>query len=167
MQKRSLFTLIIFIVSFSLMACQLAEKPNLPDNNNTNDIGRYNNNNNNMNNDMNMDNNMSARAENIADSVVDIAGVDDATVVITGDTALVGVDIAGKDNGEVTDNLKRSIINVVKKVDNRIDNVVVTASPDFFDRIDNIARDINRGKPLSGFVDEVNEIIRRVAPTAD
>lgn len=153
------------------MACQPAEKPNLPDNNNTNDIGRYNNNNNNMNNnmnnDMNMDNNMSARAENIADSVVDIAGVDDATVVITGDTALVGVDIAGKDNGEVTDNLKRSIINVVKKVDNRIDNVVVTASPDFFDRIDNIARDINRGKPLSGFVDEVNEIIRRVAPTAD
>lgn len=54
----------------------------------------------------------------------------------------------------------------VRNADRDITRVSVSADPDIFTRIDNIARDIGRGRPLSGFGDEIEEIIRRITPGA-
>lgn len=160
----AVFTLIF---SVFLVGCRGAEKPNLPrtkqeDRNIIdNEIERK---------DLDIveeksDKALSTRAEKIADSIVDLPGVDDATVVITGNTALVGVDIEDELEGKVVTDLKKQIVTRVKQIDKNIENVTVTADPDLFERIDDIAQEINRGRGMNEFTDEVKEIIRRITPS--
>lgn len=109
--------------------------------------------------------NLTARAERIADAVANMEEVRSATVVITDTTALVGVTLARNTNDVATD-LKRRIEDVVTQTDREIDRVAVTADPDLITRIRNVADETGRGRPLSGFGREVEEIIRRIIPNA-
>lgn len=143
---------------------------------------RMNPNNNNNNNNMNMDTRMApndtqgtndgmtgdlaSRADRIANEVTKHNEVRSATVVITENTALVGVNLTSGTKGELNAEIKRQIEDAVKKADNGIERVSVTADPDLFTRIENIAKDIGQGRPLSGFGQEVEEIIRRITPGA-
>ncbi|QUH26781.1 YhcN/YlaJ family sporulation lipoprotein [Serpentinicella alkaliphila] len=111
------------------------------------------------------DGNLTARAERIADAVAKMEEVRSAYVVITDTTALVGVALAGNTNDVATD-LKRRIEDVVTKTDREIDRVAVTADPDLITRIRNVADETGRGRPLSGFGREVEEILRRIIPNA-
>jgi len=43
--------------------------------------------------------------------------------------------------------------------------VGVSADPDIWKRIVSMADDIEDGKPLSGFANEIEEIFRRIAPS--
>lgn len=112
----------------------------------------------------NVDTNLSDRAEDIARKVANLNDVNSATVVISGDTALVGVDMKNNLEGKITDDLKRKVEKVVKDTDDKIDNVSVTADPDLYKRLDNMARDIRNGKPISGFSKEIQEMLRRITP---
>lgn len=105
-----------------------------------------------------------ARSSYIARKVEDFNEVDEASVLITGDTALVGVKTKDNVKGEITTDLKQKIENKVKNTDNRIKNVAVTASPDIATRIRDMTFDIERGRPLSGFAVEIKEILRRITP---
>lgn len=109
-------------------------------------------------------NNMIARSQHIADKVAAMSEVEKAAVVITGNTALVGVTIEGATEGKLSDQVKKNIETTVKASDKAIDNVVVTADPDLFDRIRIMMSDIAKGKPLSGFAKEINEMINRITP---
>ncbi|SHH70600.1 sporulation lipoprotein, YhcN/YlaJ family [Caloranaerobacter azorensis DSM 13643] len=168
-KNKLLITLVIFtmLITVFTYGCRKAEKPNLPSpkqedrNIIDNEIERK---------DLEdvkekTDKTLSARAEKIADSIVDLPGVNDATVVITGNTALVGVDIEKELEGKVVTDLKKQIVTRVKQTDKDIKNVTVTADPDLFERIDDIAQEINRGRGMSEFADEVKEIIRRITPS--
>ena len=119
-----------------------------------------------LDNDMgNNDNNsMTERSKKIANKVVELNDIKSATVIITGDTALVGVNIPNNSSGKVTKELKDKVQNKVKDTDKNIDNVMVTADPDLIKRIDNVGNDIRSGKPLSGLGNEIEEIIRRITP---
>ena len=126
-------------------------------------------NNNNFNNNMDTDlnnnrNNNVALARKIADRVEDIEGVNRAYVLISGDMAIVGVDMDSNLEGQVTNALKQRIERAVKKVDNNIVNVGVTADPDLLTRIRNMFKDMHDGNPIEGFVDEFQEIFRRITP---
>lgn len=110
--------------------------------------------------------NMSGRTSRIIREVENIRDVRNATVVITDRTALVGVDLTSGTKGELNREIKREIEDAVKRADRDITKVSVSADPDIFKRIDNIARDIGTGRPLSGFGREIEEIIRRITPGA-
>lgn len=105
-----------------------------------------------------------ARSSYIARKVEDFNEVDEASVLITGDTALVGVKTKDNVKGEITTDLKQKIETKIKNTDNRIKNVAVTASPDIATRIRDMTFDIERGRPLSGFAVEIKEILRRITP---
>lgn len=107
---------------------------------------------------------MVARSRNIANQVAAMPEVEKAAVVITGNTALVGVTIKGSVEGKLSDQVKKKIETTVKTVDKGIKNVVVTADPDLFDRIRLMMNDIAKGKPVSGFTREINEMINRITP---
>lgn len=109
--------------------------------------------------------NMNSRADRIIREVEDIRDVRRATVVITDRTALVGVDLTSGTKGEVNSAIRDQIEDAVKRVDRDINRVSITADPDLFTRIGNMARDIGRGRPLSGFGTEIEEIMRRITPT--
>lgn len=110
--------------------------------------------------------NMTDKADKIAAEVTKVKDVKSATVVITGNTALVGINMTSGTKGTLNAQVKESVEDAVKAVDKNITRVSVTADPDLFTRIENIAKDIGNGKPLSGFGQEIEEIIRRVTPGA-
>lgn len=120
--------------------------------------------NNNLNTDMNNNGNNVELSRRIADRVEDIQGVNKAYVLISGNTAIVGVDMDNNAEGQVTRNLKQKIEKAVKRVDNNIDNVSVTADPDLLTRIQNMFEDMDKGNPIRGFTDEFQEILRRITP---
>ncbi len=65
---------------------------------------------------------------------------------------------------EVTDEVKNQIADIVQDVDNDIENVYVSTSPDFFDLTHNYVNDMNDGKPIRGFFDQIGNTIERIFP---
>ncbi len=104
------------------------------------------------------------RARRIADKVADLKEIDSATCIISGNTAIIGVQFGEQYKGKMTDEIKKKIDQVVKKTDARINRVAVTADPDLVSRINDIFKDIGQGRPLSGFVKEINELLNRIQP---
>jgi len=105
------------------------------------------------------------RAQDLAEKIGEMKDVNAATVVITENQAWVGVDLAANLEDEMTDEMKNEITSLVKKEDKEIDTVYVTADADSVTRIKNIAKDVADGKPISGFINELNEIGRRITPS--
>lgn len=65
---------------------------------------------------------------------------------------------------EVSDDIKRQIADIVRSVDRDIDNVYVSTNPDFLDLITNYANDVDRGRPVGGFFDQIGNMIDRLFP---
>jgi len=107
---------------------------------------------------------MQERAELLADAAAEQKEIESATCLITGNTALIGVQFDKQYKGELTDRIKKAVEEKVKAKDDRIKRVIVTADPDMVSRIEDIFKDIGKGKPLSGFVKEINEMINRIQP---
>jgi YhcN/YlaJ family sporulation lipoprotein len=108
---------------------------------------------------------LSKRADRIAKNVTKLNDVNSTTVVISGNTALVGVDIKDNVEGKITNNLKRRVEKTVRDTDKNITNVSITADADLYRRISNMATDIKNGRPISGFANEIQEILRRITPS--
>lgn len=110
------------------------------------------------------DDDYTERVENIAERAAELKEIESATCVITGNTALVGVQFNDQYKGGVTDRIKEKVERVCKDEDPEIDRVIVTADPDVFARIEDILRDIGEGRPVSGFAEEIEELINRIQP---
>ena len=65
---------------------------------------------------------------------------------------------------DLTDDVKNDITDIVKSVDDDIDNVYVSTNPDFFDLTNNYVDDMNDGKPVRGFFDQFGNMIERLFP---
>ncbi|MBC5636575.1 YhcN/YlaJ family sporulation lipoprotein [Ornithinibacillus sp. BX22] len=112
-------------------------------------------------------------AEEAADLIVQrINVIDNAYVLTTDNNAYVAAELDTHQNGnnlnhkdgELTDEVKEKISSIVKSVDNNIDNVYVSTNPDFMDLADNYARDVDEGRPIEGFFEEIGNMIERVFP---
>src|SRR5699024_6997837 len=65
---------------------------------------------------------------------------------------------------EVTDDTKREIKDIIQDEDNDIDHVYVSTNPDFMNLANNYADDMNAGKPVRGFFDQIGNMVERVFP---
>ncbi|MGV8145133.1 MAG: YhcN/YlaJ family sporulation lipoprotein [Alkaliphilus sp.] len=110
------------------------------------------------------DGDFARRTEKIKNEVEKLKDVKSASVVISENTALVGVNLTEDTKAELNTDIKNDIEDAVKKADREIDRVSITADPDLLSRIENIGKEIGRGRPLSGFGREIEEIVRRVTP---
>jgi hypothetical protein len=71
-------------------------------------------------------------------------------------------------NSDVPTQTKQKIIDKVRSLSNpSLHHVYVSANPDLVHIFENYARDVKKGKPLSGAVDEFNIIVQRIFPTTD
>ncbi|WP_053955893.1 YhcN/YlaJ family sporulation lipoprotein [Inediibacterium massiliense] len=93
-----------------------------------------------------------------------ITGVSNATVLINNNTAYVGVDLAANIESAKTNAKKDEIIKKVKDMEPAINTVYVSTDVDVVGRFRNYARDVRNGKPISGFIDEIEEMFRRPVP---
>lgn len=111
------------------------------------------------------DDSMLQRSKSITDKLnTDIDEVNNSTVIITGNTALIGVDIPKETTDEQTTEIKNKVETKVKEIDKDVDRVVVTADADLVTRLKDMGKDVENGKPISGFGEEIEEIIRRITP---
>lgn len=106
----------------------------------------------------------SKRARTLEDRIEDLDDVRNARVIVSGSTAYVGVDIDAKLQGKMTDQLKERVIERAKQSDKALTMVYVSADADTMTRLKNYARDIEDGKPISGIIQQVDEMFRRPAP---
>ncbi|ASN06623.1 YhcN/YlaJ family sporulation lipoprotein [Virgibacillus necropolis] len=116
-----------------------------------------------------------------------VEGIDNAFVVTTENNAYVAAELDKKDNGnnnnanntgnadgnnntgngngdEITDETKQKISDIVKSMDDNIDNVYVSTNPDFLDSVTNYADQAENGEPIEGLFDQMGNMIERVFP---
>lgn len=109
-----------------------------------------------------------SRAEKIADAVSqNIADVKDARVIITDKIAYVSVSIDNSANAATAKSLKEEVAKVVKKTDTAIDEVYVMEDADTFTRMKEMVADLAEGKPISGFMEELDNMFTRVIPSKE
>lgn len=108
----------------------------------------------------------STRAAKIATNVAKLPEVNKATVVISGNTAIVGIDMKASVQGTHETQVKKKVEKTVRDTDKSIKNVSVTSDPDLYKRIENIAKGIAAGRPLSEFTKQITEILKRITPSA-
>lgn len=136
----------------------------MDDDNNRNDrnnLSLMNNNNNNNDNNRNLNNGNAnyddgydgQLAERIEDRVERINNVDDANVIITDDTVLVGVDTNDQNNK----NMEKNVRNAVQKLTNK--KVRVADDEDVFDRMGNVTDDLRNGSAYDEVRSDVNNIL--------
>lgn len=105
--------------------------------------------------------------QQIAKHLVDLARrtkeVDDATAVVLGQYAVVGIDVNEKLDRSKVESIKFSVAETLKK-DPYGANAVVVADPDTNQRIQNIAKSIQDGRPVGGILDELAAIVGRLMP---
>ena len=106
----------------------------------------------------------SDRAETIARKVANLREVNKATAVIHGNTCLVGVDLKNVTDGRVNTALRSKVDRICKDNDPAITKVQITTDPTLYSRISTMARDIRSGKPVTGFTNEIRDILRRITP---
>ena len=105
------------------------------------------------------------RADRLEDRIEDMKEVKDVTVVVNGSTAYIGIDMDAKLQGRLTDTLKQKVVDRAKEVDKMLTQVYVSADSDTVTRLEELAEDIEDGKPISGIIREIDEMFRRPAPT--
>ena len=137
---------------------------NITDRNNNGTIDNRNNNRMNVNNRNNNQNRM-AVADKAAEKIVSMREVDQANVIVTDNNAYVAAKLANHNGNRLEKDIENKISDVVKSTDQNIDNVYVSVNPDFYERTTSYANDIRNGRPIAGFFDEFNTLVRRIFPT--
>jgi YhcN/YlaJ family sporulation lipoprotein len=94
-----------------------------------------------------------------------IPNVNDATAVVVGKYALVGIDVDAKLERSEVGSIKYSVAESLKK-DPFGANAIVIADPDTYARLREIGADIQGGRPVTGFLEELADIAGRIIPEA-
>ncbi|XXM71643.1 YhcN/YlaJ family sporulation lipoprotein [Lysinibacillus sphaericus] len=118
-------------------------------------------NDNNMGNTVNEDYTLSKDAAN---RVADLKEVDKAYVITTARNAYVAVTLNNGEKGNISKKLEDKIARQVRDVDAGLDNVYVSANPDFVDRMKGYGDKFQNGEPIKGLGDELSTTFRRVFP---
>lgn len=92
-----------------------------------------------------------------------VPGVNDATAVVLGRLAVVGIDV--KDNLERSkvESVKYSVVQALKNDPYGV-NAAVVADPDTVNRLRAMGKEIQAGRPAKGILDELAAIVGRVLP---
>lgn len=89
--------------------------------------------------------------------------VNDATAVVLGKFAIVGIDVNSKIDRTAVGSIKYSVAEALKK-DPYGAQAIVVADPDTAQRLRDISAEIKNGRPVTGIMDELAEIAGRLMP---
>ncbi|MGJ7910540.1 YhcN/YlaJ family sporulation lipoprotein [Neobacillus sp. LXY-1] len=92
-----------------------------------------------------------------------VPNVNDATAVVLGKYAIVGIDVNSKIDRSQVGTIKYSVAESLKK-DPYGANAVVVADADTTERLKEIQGDIKRGRPIRGIMEELADVAGRLMP---
>ncbi|NHN30906.1 YhcN/YlaJ family sporulation lipoprotein [Paenibacillus agricola] len=104
-----------------------------------------------------------AIAEHLEQLATSIPQVESAKCVVIGNTAVVGINLPGDMDRAKVGTIKLSVAEALKKDPYGVD-AIVTADMDLSTRISKVREEIRIGRPVSGFAEEMSEIIGRIIP---
>ena len=118
--------------------------------------------------------NTNMRNKQTQPSVADLAAkkitylpeIDDATVIVNDNNAYVAVKMERSPQNKLTSDLENKIAKRTKAANRNVDNVYISANPDFYDQMNTYSGVIRNGGLTSGFLDAFSDTIRRVFPNA-
>ncbi|ABS22183.1 YhcN/YlaJ family sporulation lipoprotein [Bacillus cytotoxicus] len=102
-------------------------------------------------------------ADHLASLAASIPGVRDATAVVIGKYAVVGIDVKAKLDRSRVESIKYSVAESLKH-DPKGANAVVVADVDTYERLKQMGNQIRHGKAGEGILDELAAIVGRVMP---
>ncbi|EJW17395.1 YhcN/YlaJ family sporulation lipoprotein [Paenibacillus alvei] len=92
-----------------------------------------------------------------------VPGVRGVNCVVFGNTAIVGIDVDANLERSRVGTVKYSVAEVLSK-DKYGAHALVTADVDLNQRLHEMAADIQQGHPISGFTEELADIMGRIVP---
>jgi YhcN/YlaJ family sporulation lipoprotein len=102
-------------------------------------------------------------AQHLAKLASSVPNVNDATAVVVGKYAIVGIDVNANIDSSRVGTIKYSVAESLQK-DPYGANAIIIADPDLYTRLKKVAQEVNKGRPVRGFMDEIAAIVGRVMP---
>ncbi|NLJ88309.1 MAG: hypothetical protein GX327_05935 [Epulopiscium sp.] len=106
----------------------------------------------------------SERANRIAKMINDFPEVKKSTIIITGNTALIGIETTEGLNEKEIEKLKKQIENKVYSSDISLKNIGITSSSEIITRMNKISNSIKNMEPVNGLANELSSIIIETVP---
>jgi YhcN/YlaJ family sporulation lipoprotein len=103
-------------------------------------------------------------ADQAADKITQLGGVNQANVLVTRRNAYVAASMDA--NQQLTSDIENQIAEQVRATDPNIQNVYVSTNPEFLDRVNSYVTEAGQGRPVAGFFDQFNEMVQRIFPNA-
>lgn len=102
-------------------------------------------------------------AKHLVNLATSVPNVNDATAVVLGKFAVVGIDVNAKLERSRVETIKYSVTESLQH-DPYGANAVVVADADTFERLKEMQKQIKDGRPVSGILDELAAIVGRIIP---
>lgn len=102
-------------------------------------------------------------SQHLVDLASSIPNVNDATAVVLGRYAIVGIDVKDEIERSQVGSIKYSVAESLKK-DPHGARAIVVADPDITARLKEIREDIDNGAPVQGIINELADISGRLMP---
>ncbi|MHC0037310.1 YhcN/YlaJ family sporulation lipoprotein [Pseudoneobacillus sp. C159] len=102
-------------------------------------------------------------AKHLVELTTSLPNVNDATAVVLGPFAIVGIDVNANVERSQVGSIKYTVAESLKK-DPHGARAVVVADPDITARLKEVQEDIKNGKPIQGIMNELADISGRLMP---
>lgn len=102
-------------------------------------------------------------SRHLVELATSVPNVHDATAVVLGKYAIVGIDVNSKIDRSQVGSIKYSVAESLKK-DPYGAKAVVVADPDTTQRLKDISAEIKKGRPVQGIMNELSDIAGRLMP---
>ncbi|BCB03209.1 YhcN/YlaJ family sporulation lipoprotein [Bacillus sp. KH172YL63] len=102
-------------------------------------------------------------SKHLVELTTSVPDVKDATAVVIGKYAFVGIDIDADVERSQVGSIKYSVAEALQH-DPYGAEAIVIADPDLFARLKEISKDIQRGEPVQGIMNELSDISGRLMP---
>lgn len=102
-------------------------------------------------------------SKHLVDLAANVPNVNDATAIVLGRYAIVGIDVNKNLDRSEVGSIKYTVAESLKNDPNGA-RAIVVADPDINARLKEIAEDIQNGKPIQGIMNELADISGRLMP---
>lgn len=102
-------------------------------------------------------------SQHLEDLTAHVQNVEDATAVVIGRYAIVGIDVNANLERSEVDTVKYTVAETLKK-DPHGARAAVVADPDLTARLKEVSADIKNGQPILGIMNELADIVGRIMP---
>lgn len=110
-------------------------------------------------------NTTTTKSDTIAKACDRVQGVKNSTVVVTGNTAYVGIDTDKNTMVANERDIKKKVSDAVRAADPNINTVYVSGEMNFMNRLREVGTGLKSGRPVDAFTTELKNMVQSITPT--